>query len=222
MPQKKVYRKKKRAQRRKKRSSGAPVVINRGISPLAQSFWTKLKYVQRQAFTVPVSGTWDYLWRLNSIFDPDRTGTGHQPYGHDTLNTMYNRYRVWKVDYVITYPPNISGALQTAYVNCENGETSYTSVDQNLILEYPRTFRRPCNLDSPTIIKGSINLAKLTGASKQEYIIDDRYQSQYGNNPTELLTLHTGIIGGTNATGIVDVMLIYHVESFDPVLLPQS
>lgn len=34
------------------------------------------------------------VYRANSIFDPDSTGTGHQPYGRDTWATMFNHYTV--------------------------------------------------------------------------------------------------------------------------------
>jgi len=35
-----------------------------------------------------------YLYRLNSVFDPDETGVGGQPAGFDQLKTLYGRYRV--------------------------------------------------------------------------------------------------------------------------------
>lgn len=38
-----------------------------------------------------------YVYRGNSIYDPDLTGTGHQPYGVDELYTWYNTYTVFSV-----------------------------------------------------------------------------------------------------------------------------
>lgn len=36
----------------------------------------------------------EYVYRLNSVFDPDFTGVGGQPEGFDQLKALYGRYRV--------------------------------------------------------------------------------------------------------------------------------
>jgi len=40
---------------------------------------------------------------MNSLFDPNRTGTGHQPYGFDQLSTFYNRYYVTGSKMTVTF-----------------------------------------------------------------------------------------------------------------------
>lgn len=43
----------------------------------------------------PGQGTLDkHFFSMNSIHDPDRTGTGHQPYSHDQWAALYNHYYV--------------------------------------------------------------------------------------------------------------------------------
>ena len=72
---------------------------------------------------------------LNSIFDPNRTGTGHQPYAHDTFQALYNRYRVISTSWVITVY-NASTPIRLA---CQpaNEEVSPSSVSE--ACENPRT-----------------------------------------------------------------------------------
>jgi len=41
------------------------------------------------------------LFRMNSIFDPDYTGTGHQPFFRDMWASQYDYYTVIQCDYVI-------------------------------------------------------------------------------------------------------------------------
>jgi len=45
----------------------------------------------------------DYAFRCNSIFDPDQTGVGHQPYGHDQYQLIYNHYKVLKSKITVTF-----------------------------------------------------------------------------------------------------------------------
>lgn len=56
------------------------------------------KAVLRYSEVVTISTTTGlaaaYLFRCNSIFDPNYTGIGHQPYGHDIYKLIYNKYRV--------------------------------------------------------------------------------------------------------------------------------
>lgn len=48
-----------------------------------------------------------HLFRTNSIFDPDYTGIGHQPFGHDQYAAIYAHYRVKSARIVMT--PTITG-----------------------------------------------------------------------------------------------------------------
>lgn len=52
-------------------------------------------------------------YSMNSIFDPNRTGTGHQPYGFDQLATFYNRYYV-------------TGSKMTVTFSCQTKDTDST------------------------------------------------------------------------------------------------
>lgn len=55
----------------------------------------KLRYVHTGTLaTETTTGFGQYSFRANSIYDPDYTGVGHQPMGHDTLELLYGRYTV--------------------------------------------------------------------------------------------------------------------------------
>lgn len=55
---------------------------------------TALEYYDYDEIAVTASGDAQYFYRGNSINDPNSTGSGHQPMGHDQFSLMYNRYLV--------------------------------------------------------------------------------------------------------------------------------
>ena len=70
-----------------------------GISQLWDPFPEKATAIMRYATTYNFGSASagpliSHIFRANSIFDPDQTGTGHQPYGHDTYASIYNHYNV--------------------------------------------------------------------------------------------------------------------------------
>lgn len=54
----------------------------------------KLTYVDTITMNPGVSAIASHTFRANSLFDPDLTGTGHQPLGRDEYALRYNHYRV--------------------------------------------------------------------------------------------------------------------------------
>lgn len=53
-----------------------------------------MRYCATQAITGTLGALGTYVFSANSIYDPDVTGIGHQPMGHDTMATLYNHYVV--------------------------------------------------------------------------------------------------------------------------------
>ena len=103
---KRVFKSKRKAggrSRRVVRRSNRTALVNKTMNPFSQRYICKMKYAEQLTQTGPsLGGLTQFTMNLNSIFDPNRTGLGHQPYGHDTLQTLYNRYRVIKCNYVIS------------------------------------------------------------------------------------------------------------------------
>lgn len=69
----------------------------------------QLRYCETIAIDPALGQAGSYLFRANSIFDPNFTGTGHQPYGHDTLQEIYNHYCVDSATISVTPTDGIQG-----------------------------------------------------------------------------------------------------------------
>lgn len=67
---------------------------------------TRLQYcdVVQLAASAGSPGIWQF--RLTSLWDPDLTGTGHQPQWYDQLVAVYQRYRVLGAKITVTFASN--------------------------------------------------------------------------------------------------------------------
>lgn len=160
----------------------------------------------------------DNIMSLNSLYDPEYSRTGHQPYGFDQLAALYNRYRVDRVDVdlkvlnttslpgnLVLLPSNDGTALGTTAVA---SEMPFSSVHGYASLGGP-----------VTNIKRSYFPHIINGVTKEKYRTDDAYQSQVSTGPSEVIFLHQlnqmsdlSASAGIRLTG----HYTYHCTFFDP------
>lgn len=201
------------------RRRGYPTNVNRSLQPIAQRYICKMKY----ADTITTNATGDFQFNLNSIFDPNRSGVGHQPYGHDTMQTLYNRYRVIACGWRINFLPSTAGVPITVASFPANEVITFTTGAE--ARENPRT-RYVSQAPGATslTLSGKQYLPSLVGRTKAQYMADDRYQAQMGTSPGELaiLNLYTFNNGDVAAATTLQVLLEYTVEFFDVKHLAQS
>lgn len=92
------------------------IMVPRGLqNPFPLQRNVILRYCANVTLDAAVGTIGKWQFRCNSLFDPDVTGTGHQPYGFDTLASIYNHYQVMKS--FIT----IEGVAASVGLNAGNG-----------------------------------------------------------------------------------------------------
>lgn len=206
---------------RKKRMVRRTGLTNRALQPVAQRYFCKMKY--SESVTSDANG--HFYFNLNSIFDPNRSGIGHQPYGRDTLATLYNRYRVIACGYRIQVLRNPADSLTIGLGAIPaNEQLLFAGFDE--IRENPRA---KYVVSVPTanmpVLSGKVYIPSLVGRTKSQYMADDRYQAQENASPQELAILNilTANAGGIPLSGYpISIVLEYTVEWFDVKHLTQS
>lgn len=108
MPYKKkrAYRPRKRYARRRfnKRRGTNFNAIMRG--PVARRTLVRMRYCTTVSLDPSIGIVPVHTFRCGSIHDPDYTGVGHQPHGHDTYQALYNHYYVVGSKITATFSPN--------------------------------------------------------------------------------------------------------------------
>lgn len=196
--------------------------VNRSLQPIPNRYICKMKY----ATSVVTNAGGQYVFNLNSLFDPDRTGIGHQPYGYDTLSSMYNRYRVISCGWRIQNPVGVSGgAITTACLPSNDVGITWLQTDE--MLENPRVRYIVQNPGAPiATLRGKQYIPTLVGRTKSQYMADDQFQAIVTASPSEQALLYIQTFGALAGTAIggqgVTVLLEFTVEFFDTKRILQS
>lgn len=97
---------------------GLGVTIPRNVpNSYNNNYTVQLNYADNYRHDVANNGaaTATQLFRMNGIFDPDYTGTGHQPFFRDMWASQYDYFAVLKCDYSIRmYNANAEAVTYTA------------------------------------------------------------------------------------------------------------
>jgi len=201
-PYKKHYKRKYPIGRTLKTSSGSP-----GI---AEQMFVKLKYVETFSLTGAPS---IQLFRGNDLFDPNYTGTGHQPYLSDQLGPLYQNFTVYAskikisagtdgvVDgRVLVRPTNSSATIANFDLSVERPDTKSCSF----------TPERRCNINHYSTSK------KILGVSD----IDDLEYAGRNNttgpatSPNQIWYWAVSTIGadGSSIVAVLNISITYYVK----------
>lgn len=109
----------KTARRAAKNPSGNPPLVSykRLLKP---KVLTKMTYCDTKTIG-PGSSMVNHQFMINSIFDPDYTGIGHQPAFHDEWQTIYSHYRVMAAKVTVKFRPNLTDANVAAQKQTHTG-----------------------------------------------------------------------------------------------------
>jgi len=111
--------KRQRTAAKKKQYTRIPTQIKVGKQTFPKQLFNTLRYTEE--ITANFSGgLWKYLWVANGMYDPNSTGTGHQPLYFDQLTAIYDHYTVLRsrIKAYFLCPSTIStGIVVSIYVD---------------------------------------------------------------------------------------------------------
>jgi hypothetical protein len=145
---------------------------------------TKLRYSDFGTVSSTTGAVGSYKFRWNSTFDPDYTGTGHQPLYRDTYAAIYDQYAVVRARVVF----RITNPSTTApiYVTLNTDDDSTFSSTAQTLAEQSRGISTTL-----TPLSGSRSFATLSSTWSAMSVLNidpfssETYKTAVGSNPTE-------------------------------------
>jgi len=190
----------------KRRNFKRNTTVMHSTMPIAPRALVQMKYTDTTLPYLPVPATAPtfLFFNLNSIYKPNRTYAGHQPYGHDTFAQLYNRYRIYKVKWTAIFPSS------TVDYQIAIGAVNHGAITASLdaCAEQPGTITKwVCDGGEAVTLSGVVNLPRLHGNTPAEYKGEDGCSSAFGGSPTEVMTLRTCFYA-PNACNVVPTFFI--------------
>lgn len=236
-----TYRRKTASKARKSRSSGhskpyrslavykpSRPTRQSGRLPFGPSFMARLPYAGQITLSAPASNlSTNHIWLLNSLFDPDNTGFGHQPYQYDQLNLIYQRYRVHGCKVNVTFSdPAHDGLWVGIFIRTGTDTFTTNGAEITHLREIGRTKLRPLNNTGKQVVNFSeyIPISAVFGVSRNEVAIEDNYSAPVQANPPNLAVLE---VFSVSTTGVVNacycsVTFTYYTTLYDRIVQGQS
>lgn len=188
----------------------------------------QLYYESGLGLTLPTSGNVvTYFFSANGIFDPNITGTGHQPIGFDQMMLLYEQATVVKSCIEVTFNvgPGLTGEFGVALFPDASALTNPQQLVENGLIKYiplssgSSTFQ---NQHIRTTVRLDCDVAKYFGRpSYQSMLNDDNLYTTAAANPVE--QVYYGVVawqispdGSTTTSLGFDVLISYDVIYWEP------
>lgn len=183
-----------------------------------------LRYSTNFQLTTNVGVVASYVFASNGLFDPDVTGTGHQPMGFDQMMLSYNHYCVLSSRIIVTAVNTTSGPVPTFVVSARSAATPVTVIDQILefgILNKTDLESKSVSGDVKTLECRSV-IRRMTG--KPLPINDPNLCGDINTNPTEVEYYHIQLFDQAGNTSTVNfkVIIEFVATFFEPRVLVES
>lgn len=186
-----------------------------------------LTYAAELALAEGTAGLGNFwFYRLNSVYDPDASGTGSVAIGYNTWATLFLSYKVHRCTFRLqgtvtglsagTFGTVILAPVPNQMVLPSNKQTwkvipravvhtlTDTSVGGRNMVDFSRTY----------------SLADVANVTKSQYANDMDFSGAVGSNPARQIYMAVTIdsTGSTSAPGLhANVQISYEVEWFNPV-----
>jgi hypothetical protein len=183
-----------------------------------------IRYSDSATLTITAGAVASYVFSANGVYDPNITGTGHQPAGFDQMMLSYEHFICKRSRIAVTFDNTAGSSNPSVGLCCRAGSTPVT-VSQQLIedglittqyLYSGGVYGSICQLHE------SMDIAKFGGVDN---LMDQpEYRGTNAANPAEQSYYHVQAwsVQGSTCVVSIDVVIEFDVAFVEPRALTQS
>ena len=204
------------AYKRRRRYKRRSAVVRRAPGLLGKKFRQPFRYVDRISLDPTGIAAATYSFRANSLYDPDFTGTGHQPIGFDQLMAFYEHYTVIAARIKCTFICKSAAATQCAIVGIETNSGSTPTTTINDIYEQGNSSKKimTCATAGQKVtVTRKVSISKFLS---QKVLQEDANAGTASTNPSELVFFH---LFATNTDGSTDIAAMDVLVELDQIAI---
>lgn len=184
-----------------------------------------LRYSGNFQLTTTAGAVSTYVFAANGLYDPDITGTGHQPMGFDQMLQFYNHYCV-RYARVILVAANASSVPCQVVLRQDAAPTPITVIDRIIELGGNTYVHLDTSggTNAQKELKLALDIAKLQGLTPAALTADATLRGDVASNPTELTYFHVQLFSAAGFTAVVnfDIIIEFTAVFMEPRDMIQS
>lgn len=130
-----------------------------------------------------------YYYALNDCFDPNFTGSGHQPRGFDQIAVLYKKYRVYSARVQVYLMNPTTATCWGGYHLLNSQQPVYTAGTAfDYTNEVPGTFCDKVPVDTQQLFydSGKVPIWELEGMTYDQWHADDGFDANVGSSPAAI------------------------------------
>lgn len=183
-----------------------------------------LRYADYFALTSTAGAVASYVFTCNGLYDPNVTGTGHQPAGFDQMMLSYEHYCVVRSRIGCTFLNTSTTTAPTVSVSLEAASTPRTIIGEIIEDGMIKTVRLygAAIAGSMATLNLACDVAKFGGV--RQLLDNPEYHGTVAANPTEQSYFHIQCFANNGDTSVVQVEVVLEFEAWfiEPRNLSQS
>jgi len=184
-------------------------VIERTLPLFPVRTTRRLRYSDNFSLASTSGAVNTYVLGANCLYDPNITGTGHQPMGFDEMMLYYNHYTVTHCKLTLVAKA-VSSSKMTVMLRMDSSSTPITVIDRlvelgGVVIEH--ISNTGVYGDSKEMHLG-LDIAKIQGISSSAMTADTSLRGSNAANPSEITYFHVLVCDAAGLTGTVNFDMV--------------